>query len=61
MKPVPLIVVLFLVLIAVMHLLRLIFQVEVIVAGTVLPMWMSLIGGMFTALLAVLLWRENKK
>ena len=61
MKPIELVVEVFLILVALMHLLRLLFQVEVIVAGTVLPMWMSLAGGIVTTILAVLLWRNSYK
>jgi hypothetical protein len=45
-------------LVALAHLLRLLFQVEVAVAGAVIPMWVSVVGLMVTAGLAVALWRE---
>ena len=61
MKPVSLIVSVLLLLIAVIHLVRIVFRVEVIVAGAVVPMWMSLVGSIVTAVLAVLLWRESRK
>ena len=61
MKPVSLIVSVLLLLIAVIHVLRIVFHVEVIVAGTIVPMWVSLIGGIVIAVLAVLLWRESRK
>lgn len=58
-KPVLLITTFFLFLIAFLHLLRLILKVEVIVAATDIPVWISLFGCIFPAGLAVLLWREN--
>ena len=61
MKPVSLIVSVLLLLIAVIHIVRIVFHVEVIVAGAVVPMWMSLVGCIVTAVLAVLLWRESRK
>jgi hypothetical protein len=61
MKPVSLIVSVLLLLIAIIHLVRIVFDVEVVVAGAVVPMWISLIGCIVTALLAVLLWRESRQ
>ncbi len=61
MKPVTMLVTIFLCLIAGMHLVRLLFQVEVTWAGAVVPMWISYFGCLVTTGLAVLLWRENRK
>jgi Na+/proline symporter len=60
MKPVSVITTIFLVLVATLHLLRLFFKIEVIVAGNVLPMWVSIFGCFFPAGLAILLWRESR-
>ena len=60
MKPVTVFVVVFLLLVSAMHLLRLVFAFEVTVAGELIPMWPSLAGCLFTALLAGLLWWENR-
>ena len=43
---------------AVAHLLRLVFQVEVLVGGATIPMWVSVVGLIVPAALAVALWRE---
>jgi len=59
MKPVSIIVTVFLVLVSLMHLLRFVFQVEVLVGNTIVPMWVSLPACLVTAGLAVLLWREQ--
>ena len=61
MKPVTVIVVIFLLLISAMHVLRIVFEFEIIVAGAVMPMWPSIAGSIVPVLLAVLLWRENRK
>lgn len=60
MKPASLITIIFLFLIAALHLTRLIMSVEVIVAGTVIPWWISLFGFLFTAGLGVMLMRESR-
>lgn len=61
MKPVTMLVNIFLGLIAVMHLIRLAFQVQVTWAGTVVPLWTSIFGCLVSGGLAVMLWRENRK
>lgn len=61
MKPVTLIVNIFVGLIAVMHLIRLLFQVPVTWGGTLVPMWTSVFGCLVTSGLAILLWRENRQ
>jgi len=61
MKPVTMIVTIFLCLIALMHLVRLIFQIEVTLAGAVVPLWVSLCACLFSTGLAIMLWRENRK
>ena len=47
-------------LVAILHLLRLVFGLEVIIGGVVIPFWVSVIGFIAAGLLAVLLWREMK-
>lgn len=61
MKPVATITSIFLTLISAMHLTRLALRLEVTVAGTVVPLWISLFGCLFTMGLAILLWRESRK
>ncbi len=61
MRPVTTIVVILLLIISFAQLLRLFFQVEVIAAGINVPVWLSVFGFIIPALLAFLLWRENKK
>lgn len=61
MKPVSAIVAVLLLLVAVIHLIRIIFGVELVIGGTIIPMWTSLLGCIIPAVLAVLLWREGRK
>ncbi len=61
MKPVATIVVLLLIVISIAQLLRLIFQVEIIAAGFYVPVWLSIFGCIVPAILALMLWRENRK
>jgi hypothetical protein len=46
-------------LVAVLHVLRLIFGWEVVINGLVMPMWASVVGLMIAGGLAVMLWRES--
>jgi len=59
MKPITILAAIIFALISIGHLLRLIFQVPVTVAGITMPVWASMIGALVAAVLAVLLWRES--
>jgi uncharacterized membrane protein len=59
-KPVSFITVLVLAFVALGHLLRLIFQVEVVVDSRILPMWVSVIGVVVAGGLAVGVYREGR-
>jgi hypothetical protein len=58
MKPASLLAVLVFSLVAIAHLLRLVFQTEVLVGGAIIPMWVSFLGLIVPGALAVALWRE---
>ncbi len=58
MKPVSSIAALVFTLVAIAHLLRLVFQMEVLVDGAAVPMWVSVVGLGVTGVLAAALWRE---
>ena len=60
MKPFTTIAVAVFALVAVVHLLRLFAGWEVVVAGIVIPVWLSWIGLILAGGLAVMLWRENR-
>ena len=59
MKPATLVATIFLFVIAILHLVRLFFHVELTVNGAMVPMWLSIFGFLFTAGLAIMMWREN--
>ena len=59
MKPATLVATVFLFLVAILHLVRIFFHVELIVNGAMVPMWVSILGFLFTAGLAIMMWREN--
>ena len=60
MKPVSRIAVAMFVLIAVAHVVRVVLQVEVTVAGTQVPLWMSGVAAVGMGTVAVLLVREQR-
>ena len=50
----------FLVLVAIAHILRVVMQVEVIVSGYNIPMWMSYAAVILTLMLAAAMWNEHR-
>jgi len=60
MKPASLLVAILLDIIAVVHILRLVFNTEVIIGGWVLPMWVSGVGAVAATVLSVLVIREAR-
>ena len=61
MKPVTTIVVILLSAISIAQLLRLVFQVIIVANGMPIPIWLSIFGCVVPAVLAFMLWRENRK
>ena len=61
MKPAALLITLLLSAIAVLHVLRLVFQVEVSIGGVVFPMWSSVMAALVVGALVLLLWREQRQ
>jgi hypothetical protein len=61
MKPAASIAVLLLSLVALVHLLRIIFQVPITAGSVAIPMWASILGVIVPGALAVWLWREQKR
>jgi hypothetical protein len=61
MKPAAMLAALFLSLVALAHLLRLVFRVEVTVGGAAVPPWMSGAAFVFCAFLALALVREGRR
>ncbi|HLQ24896.1 MAG TPA: hypothetical protein VK138_03340 [Acidiferrobacterales bacterium] len=60
-KPFTTIAIAFFALLAFLHLLRLFLGWEVTVNGIIVPMWVSVVGFLIVAGLAVALWREAHK
>jgi hypothetical protein len=61
MKPAALVATGFLFVVAAAHLLRLLFGVEVIAGGRVVPMWVSAVAPLVTGGLGFALWRESRR
>jgi hypothetical protein len=61
MKPAVSIAALFLALVAGFHLLRIIFQVPVTAGSVEIPMWASVLGIIGPGVIAIWLWREQKR
>ena len=47
-------------LIGLVHFFRVIFKVSVVVNGHPVPLWLSIVGGLFTILLSTWMFRESK-
>jgi hypothetical protein len=61
MKPAALAAVIVFAVVALAHLLRLVFQVEMVVGGTMVSMWASVVGVVVPLAIAILLWREQRR
>ena len=61
MKPFTNLAIVIFILIAVMHLLRLIYGWEVTLDSIVIPMWVSVMALLIAGVLAYFLWREAYK
>ena len=60
MKPFTTAAVVVFTLVALTHLSRIVMGWEVIVAGSLIPMWASYLGLVIAGALAVMLWRESR-
>jgi len=60
-KPFTSLAVLVFAVVALVHVLRLVFGWDVTINGAAVPMWASALGILIAAGLAVLLWRESRK
>ncbi len=60
MKPAAKVTTLFLGLLAVLHVARLLFQVEVVAGDLTIPMWDSVLAVLGAGALATWLWREQQ-
>jgi hypothetical protein len=60
MKPFTMLAALIFAIVAVAHLYRLARPFDVVVAGTAVPQWASIVAVAITGLLALMLWRESR-
>lgn len=60
MRPASLLAALVFSIVALSHLARLVLQVEVVIGGAVIPMWVSALGVIVAAGIATALWREGQ-
>jgi len=60
MKPFTTIAIVIFSLVAVLHMLRLIFGWQAVIDGLVIPMWASVVGLIIAGGLAIMLWRESR-
>jgi len=61
MNPLLTIVAILLIGISAAHLVRIILQVEILIGGYIIPVWVSIFGFIIPLVLALLLDRENSK
>ena len=61
MRPATSVTAMLLILIALAHLLRFAFGLEVTVQGVTVPLWVSIFGTIVPAGLAVGIWREHRR
>jgi hypothetical protein len=59
MKPFTVITIIFFSIMPLLHILRLVYQWEVLVDGIPIPVWFSEIGAVLACLLAYMLWRQS--
>ena len=60
-KPFTLLAVLVLAIVALVHLLRLVYGWEATINGAAVPMWASILALVVSGGLAVMVWRESQK
>ncbi|MBI4474130.1 MAG: hypothetical protein HY646_15780 [Acidobacteria bacterium] len=61
MKPAAMLAILFMSIVAFLHLMRLALQLQFSVGGTEIPMWVSVFAVLVPGALAFWLWREQRK
>ncbi len=61
MKPAALAAVIVFTAFAIVHLLRLVLEVEITIGGALVPMWASVVAMVVPLAIAVFLWREQRQ
>lgn len=60
MKPFTTLAVVLLGLIAILQLLRVAMGWEIVVAGTAIPLWASIVAALVAGMTSIMLWRESR-
>ena len=60
MKPFTKIASIFLIVVSTLHILRIYFILDIVIGNWPVPFWVNGLAAIFTAFLAVMLWKENK-
>jgi hypothetical protein len=60
MKPAMTIAIAIFTVVAVLHILRMLYGWEVVINGMSVPMWVSVLGAIIASGLAIALWRESR-
>ena len=60
MKPFTKIASIFLIIISILHILRIVFDVEIVINNWSVPFWLNGVGAVITSLLSVMILKENQ-
>ena len=60
MKPFTKIASIFLIIISTLHVLRIIFGVEIVINGWYVPFWINGVAAVVTGFLSLMLWKEKR-
>ncbi len=47
--------------VGILHAARVVYGAQIVIGGTVIPMWASYLGAVVGILLGLMLWRENSR
>jgi hypothetical protein len=61
MKPFTKIASIFLLIISTLHILRIVFNVDIVIGSWYVPLWLNGVAAVVTGLLSFMLWKENKE
>jgi hypothetical protein len=48
-------------LVGVLHAARIVYGAQIVIGSTIIPMWASYLGAVVGILLALMMWRENRR
>jgi hypothetical protein len=61
MKPFTLIASIFLLIISTLHIFRIVFDVYIVINSWHVPFWINGVAAVFTGILSLMLWKENRE